>query len=1158
MTTYYAQSSGSFSSIGWNNQPDGLGGAPFSGDPENASGDEFEANGNTVAIDVALLVGALRCNSGGGFTIDLSSAKAIVADIYGHDGDQVDCLTGSGTGMLTIHGSCYGGAGKSGDDGSYSGGNAVVATNVAVTGDCHGGTGGDSNSTNSGQSGGNGGDGVVATTVSVVGDCFGGNGGSSQNDSNGYGGNGGNGVSATTITVTEGSYGGNGGNSAAGGENGDGGTGGKGGQGITGGSGSSVSGGWSNGSSGNSGSFVGGQGGLAFSAGTEAIPDAPIAQTATSLADASVTLTWLATQVTGATYSIFRNGTQIASGIAYETLSYTDTAAPIGVWSTYTVKASTSIGTSSASNAVSGLRVLLPGSIAGPDEVLSSATTLNADKNGYADGTATAGGSSGTYPNAAYVHSDAGTYGPNGTEYTPALSALTNWTLKSSVVDASYVVTGHDNYTGGSAGTYPTTATSKAEQLSADQAAVASAVAYIDNTQAVLNQPGELDMDLYVLKTAVVESSHVEQSVPRWTGATGDGYVGTLVVGTGDEVFPAAAYVHSDAGPYGPNGDNYTPSLADLSDYVAKANVVSRSHVEQGIPRWTGATGDDLGTYPDLDYVDWQTGDSIVNAVGNATHLLSRVSTLASQWAPSWLHNYIAAYAAIDGSLPNCTAATTSLNATKTAAEGLSGAVAKSCQTMLIDAMASETGRTDLTLAKAVALYFDQMKAEGVYFASPTIGCTVTAGNNTGDMEIAVSTRDAAGNPLHYACAERLDATVTKASAASVTLKFTADRAAVTAEKSNWPQGSGAAAAVAVVASANLLTNGSFDAPAESVVATVPDGWFVSSGTPAVDIKLTNIPRQLITVSSASANVTKSWQLQYTYGGKVYLTSLLSDGATAEDVQAALRKLPKLDSVAVYYEDMTGVQAGVRFRYWIYFYGYPGVPASLQAVYNSAAATGYAVTIEAAGSHGAYSSRAMQFPVSGATLPALCQQISPTKDTVYFFTAKARAIGDFTGGTVAIEVVNGLTSDPVCDAAGNPASLVLDATKIAKSPHQTVSFSFRVGSSYSGPFYLRIRVSEAITMDTSGLNATQIALLGVYLDEAAIMPGVQLYVGGPYVGGFFGRTVPSTSDTWALDIANDRAGKLLDAMNRMFGLAALKLSPPTTGTRLIADSDVGL
>lgn len=44
------------------------------------------------------------------------------------------------------------------------------------------------------------------------------------------------------------------------------------------------------------------------------------------------------------------------------------------------------------------------------------------------------------------------------------------YVLKTSVVDASWVVTGHDNYTGGSAGSYPTTATTQAAQHATDTA----------------------------------------------------------------------------------------------------------------------------------------------------------------------------------------------------------------------------------------------------------------------------------------------------------------------------------------------------------------------------------------------------------------------------------------------------------------------------------------------------------------------------------------------------------------------------------------------------------------------------------------------------------------------------------------------------------------
>jgi len=43
----------------------------------------------------------------------------------------------------------------------------------------------------------------------------------------------------------------------------------------------------------------------------------------------------------------------------------------------------------------------------------------------------------GTYPDPAYVHADAGNYGPTGTEYTPALSALALWTVFASPAAAT-------------------------------------------------------------------------------------------------------------------------------------------------------------------------------------------------------------------------------------------------------------------------------------------------------------------------------------------------------------------------------------------------------------------------------------------------------------------------------------------------------------------------------------------------------------------------------------------------------------------------------------------------------------------------------------------------------------------------------------------------
>ncbi|OQA02132.1 MAG: hypothetical protein BWY71_00136 [Planctomycetes bacterium ADurb.Bin412] len=99
---------------------------------------------------------------------------------------------------------------------------------------------------------------------------------------------------------------------------------------------------------------------------------------------------------------------------------------------------------------------------------------------------------SAVWPAAANVSTVETAYGPTGSEYAGSLN-LTLYVLKSAVVSESYVVVGHDNYTGGSAGTYPTTATSKAEQLAEDKAAVTAAAASIKDDTTILTVAGTYD-----------------------------------------------------------------------------------------------------------------------------------------------------------------------------------------------------------------------------------------------------------------------------------------------------------------------------------------------------------------------------------------------------------------------------------------------------------------------------------------------------------------------------------------------------------------------------------------------------------------------------------------------------------------------------------------
>jgi hypothetical protein len=93
------------------------------------------------------------------------------------------------------------------------------------------------------------------------------------------------------------------------------------------------------------------------------------------------------------------------------------------------------------------------------------------------------------WPSQANVSSTETAWGPTGAEYHGTL-AMSLYTLISGVVAASFVVTGHDNYMGGSAGSYQTTAASKEDQLATDVAAVNAAKANILNTATILTVTG--------------------------------------------------------------------------------------------------------------------------------------------------------------------------------------------------------------------------------------------------------------------------------------------------------------------------------------------------------------------------------------------------------------------------------------------------------------------------------------------------------------------------------------------------------------------------------------------------------------------------------------------------------------------------------------------
>ena len=195
------------------------------------------------------------------------------------------------------------------------------------------------------------------------------------------------------------------------------------------------------------------------------LPAVPTGLTASTADSGKVSLAWDAASG-AASYVVLRSYdggrttttlTQTCTGTSYD-----DTGVKVGNLAQYRVRSAVGSDagvSSSPSDPATGLRPLSASHLPALSAVESSATTI--------DPSTLLPGASGT--------------ASGGID--PA-----------NIVSASFVVTGHNNYVGGSAGSYPTTASSQASQLATDQAAVLAKAAYIDSSQTILSQQGTLDL----------------------------------------------------------------------------------------------------------------------------------------------------------------------------------------------------------------------------------------------------------------------------------------------------------------------------------------------------------------------------------------------------------------------------------------------------------------------------------------------------------------------------------------------------------------------------------------------------------------------------------------------------------------------------------------
>jgi len=177
-----------------------------------------------------------------------------------------------------------------------------------------------------------------------------------------------------------------------------------------------------------------------------------------------------------------------------------------------------------------------------PKDIVGAAYVLT----GHYNYTGGAGGSL-TLPAVGKVDTTNGAFGVGGSGSTPTLN-MSLYTLISGIVGATYVLTGHDNYTGGAGGSLTLPAVGKVDTTNGDYGVGGG------------GSTPTLNMSLYTLISGIVDATYVLTGHDNYSGGSG----GTLTL-------PAGGKVDTTAGAFGVGGTGTTPTLDVAAAQAAAA-----------------------------------------------------------------------------------------------------------------------------------------------------------------------------------------------------------------------------------------------------------------------------------------------------------------------------------------------------------------------------------------------------------------------------------------------------------------------------------------------------------------------------------------------------------------------------------------------------------
>ncbi len=461
------------------------------------------------------------------------------------------------------------------------------------------------------------------------------------------------------------------------------------------------------------------------------------------------------------------------------------------------------------------------------------------------------------------------------------------------------------------------------------------------------------------------------------------------------------------------------------------------------------------------------------------------------------------------------------------------------CATLIMEAVAADSPQPRRSIDLALEYLIRDMVAQGYYVDSSASGVTLTAGagNSSTDLYIANTIIRGDGTASAFCKEENLSITVQNEQRELSTSLLFEGVAQVDSLLPEWPAGSGASIGIAATDPADsLIPNGDFE-DEDATVANLPNGWIAAVGTPGTHFALTSVEVQTITRSGTASS--GWWAVKWADPeGETYQTVPLAYNAEGSAVSAAIAALPGLEAISV---STSGTSPDLT--HVITFNGTAGNINTVTIVNNTNGTISAAQTT--AGSANSYRGRSFTLIGNGSTLTAHYVQIPLLEpEKVYFLMWRHRKSGTPAAGVVRVSIKQGIGGSVILNSL--PASMELSLT-LTGSPVGTsftgYDFAVQINKSQKQPLFLCLEQTTAIS------NGTTFAI-----DDLALVEGVQLYPGGPFVAALGGLKGAYKSDSWTLEVTNDRGGSVQEWFERFFGLSQLGLQLPITGSTNIPDS----